>query len=80
MPSPPGDAWSSVNNSAEDEKITDFAPDVEDVTDDTEQEMVNFENMDVTIRRKLVRRLREMPIKRVKTDSPYDPGSVLDVA
>ncbi|HAS1014279.1 replication endonuclease [Enterobacter roggenkampii] len=80
LPSPTGDAWSSVNNSTEDEKITDFAPDVEDVTDDSEEEMVDFENMDAATRRKLVRRLRETPVRRVKTDSPYDPGSELDVA
>jgi Bacteriophage replication gene A protein (GPA). len=80
LPSPTGDAWSSVNNSTEDEKITDFSPDVEDVTDDSEEEMVDFENMDAATRRKLVRRLRETPVRRVKNDSPYDPGSELDVA
>lgn len=42
--------------------------------------MVDFENMDAATRRKLVRRLRETPVRRVKTDSPYDPGSELDVA
>ncbi|MEL1256905.1 replication endonuclease [Enterobacter hormaechei] len=94
LPSPTGDAWSSVNNSTEDEKNTDFPPlggasagsemtvpaDVEGMTDDPEEEMVDFENMDAATRRKLVRRLRETPVRKVKTDSPYDPGSELDVA
>ncbi|MCK0948661.1 replication endonuclease [Enterobacter hormaechei subsp. steigerwaltii] len=80
LPSPPGDAWSSVNNSTEDEKITDLPPDVEGMTEDSAEEMVDFENMDAATRRKLVRRLREMPVRRVKTGSPYDPGSDLDVA
>jgi hypothetical protein len=80
LPSPTGDAWSSVNNSTEDEKITDLSPDVEEVTDDSEEEMVDFERMDAATRRKLVRRLLDTPVRRVKSDSPYDPGSELDVA
>lgn len=53
---------------------------MEDVTDDSEEEIVDFENMDAATRRKLVRRLRETPVRRMKTDSPYDPGSEMDVA
>lgn len=79
-PSPPGDAWSSVNNSTEAEKITDFPPDVEAVTEEPEEEITDFENMDATKKRKLMRRLRETPFRREKPGSPYEPGSELDVA
>ncbi|MER2896420.1 hypothetical protein ABTZ60_26040, partial [Escherichia coli] len=64
LPSPTGDAWSSVNNSTEDEKITDFSPGVEGITEESEEEIVDFENMDQPTRRKLIRRLREAPFKR----------------
>ncbi len=80
LPSPPGDAWSSVNNSTEDEKINDFPPDVEAMTEESEEEITDFENMDATTRRKLLRRLRETPFRLAKPGSPYEPGSELDVA
>lgn len=80
LPSPTGDAWSSVNNSTEDEKITDFSPGVEGITEESEEEIVDFENMDQPTRRKLIRRLREAPFKRRHSGSPYEPGSELDVA
>lgn len=79
LPSPTGDAWSSVNNSTEDEKIIDFSPKVEEVTDDSDEEIGDFENMDAATRRRLIRRLRSTPVRRVKTDSPYDPGSDLEL-
>ncbi|MBX8837528.1 replication endonuclease [Enterobacter sp. Y17] len=79
LPSPPGDAWSSVNNSTEVEKISDFASGVEDVTDDSEEEMVDFENMDAATRRKLMQRLRDTPFKKHSTDTPYELGSDLEL-
>ncbi|WET40533.1 replication endonuclease [Citrobacter enshiensis] len=78
--SPSGDAWSSVNNSTEDEKITDLSPDVEAMTEGSEEEIVDFESMDQPTRRRLMRRLRETPFKRQQSGSPYYPGSDLDVA
>lgn len=80
LPSPTGDAWSSVNNSTEDEKITDFPPDVEAMTEESEEEIFDFDNMDLPTRRRLMRRLRETPFKRPQRGSPYEPGSELDVA
>lgn len=80
LPSPTGDAWSSVNSSTEDEKITDFSPGVEGITEESEEEIVDFENMDQPTRRKLKRRLREAPFKRRQSGSPYELGSELDVA
>lgn len=80
LPSPPGDAWSSVNNSTEEEKITDLPPDVEAMTEGSEEEIVDFESMDQPTRRKLMRRLRETPFKRQQSGSPYESGSELDVA
>ncbi|WP_239043375.1 hypothetical protein, partial [Citrobacter freundii] len=80
LPSPTGDAWSSVNNSTEAEKITNFSPDVEDMTEESEEEIVDFENLDQSTRRKLMRRLRETPFKRQKSGSPYELGSELDAA
>lgn len=80
LPSPTGDAWSSVNNSTEDEKITDFSPDVEGMTEESEEEIVDFENMDQPTRRKLMRRLHETPFIRQQSGSPYELGSELDVA
>ncbi|EKK2105829.1 replication endonuclease, partial [Salmonella enterica] len=87
LPSPTGDAWSSVNNSTEDEKITDFSlsemavpADGELKTEDSDDKIVDFENMDQPTRRKLMRRLRETPFKRRQSGSPYEPGSELDVA
>ncbi|HHN5379130.1 TPA: replication protein [Escherichia coli] len=71
---------SSVNNSTEDEKNTDFSPDVEGMTEDSEEEIVDFENMDQSTRRKLMRRLRETPFKRQQSGSSYEPGSELDAA
>ncbi|ECF3117397.1 replication endonuclease [Salmonella enterica subsp. enterica serovar Newport] len=87
LPSPTGDAWSSVNNSTEDEKITGFSlsemavpADGELKTEDSDDEIVDFEDMDQPTRRKLMRRLRETPFKRRQSGSPYEPGSELDVA
>lgn len=78
---------SSVNNSTEDEKITDFSmsemavpADGELTTEDSDDEIVDFEDMDQPTRRKLMRRLRETPFKRRQSGSPYEPGSELDVA
>ncbi|QLZ62252.1 replication protein [Citrobacter freundii] len=71
---------SSVNNSTEDEKITDFSPDVEGMTEESEEEIVDFENMDQPTWRKLMRRLREAPFKTRQSGSPYELGSELDVA
>lgn len=78
-PSPTGDAWSSVNNSTEDEKITDFPPDVEAMTEESEEEIFDFDNMDLPTRRRLMRRLRETPFKRPQSGSPYEQGSDLDI-
>lgn len=78
LPSPTGDAWSSVNNSTEDEKITDFPPDVEAMTEESEEEIFDFENMDLPTRRRLMRRLRETPFKRQNIGSPYEQGCELD--
>lgn len=80
LPSPPGDAWSSVNNSTGVEKINDLPTDVESMTEESEEEITDFENMDTATRRKLIRRLRETPFRREKPGSPYEPGSELDVA
>lgn len=80
LSSPSGDAWSSVNNSTEDEKITDFLPDVEAMTEESEEEIFDFDNMDVPTRRRLMRRLREEPFKRLQSRSPYELGSDLDIA
>lgn len=79
LPSPTGDAWSSVNNSTEDGKITDLPPDVEAMTEESEEEIFDFDNMDQPARRRLMRRLRETPFKRPQSGSPYEPGSDLDV-
>ncbi|MCU7782240.1 replication endonuclease [Lelliottia amnigena] len=80
LPSPTGDAWSSVNNSTEDKKITDFPSDVETMTEESEEEIFDFDNLDLPSRRRLMRRLRETPFKRPQCGSPYEPGSELDVA
>ncbi|EAT6269087.1 replication protein [Salmonella enterica] len=50
------------------------------MTEESEEEIVDFENMDQPTRRKLMRRLREAPFKRQQSGSPYEPGSELDVA
>jgi hypothetical protein len=75
-----GGAWSSVNNSTDDEKNTDLMPAAEAMTDESEEEITDFEAMDDATRRRLLRRLREAPPERPKNDSPYIPGSDLDVA
>jgi len=77
--SPLGDAWSSVNNSTEDEKITDFLP-LEMTVPAGVEEVIDFEVMEPAQRRRLMRRLRETPFKRTPIDSPYDLGSDLYVA
>ncbi|EHU9029583.1 TPA: replication endonuclease [Escherichia coli] len=80
LPSPTGDAWSSVNNSTDGEEMTDFTP-IEDVmTEESEEEIVDFETMDPAARRRLMRRLRETPFRRHQSGSPYESGSDLDIA
>ncbi len=78
LPSPPGDAWSSVNNSTEDEKITYLPSDVKAMTEEPEEEMFDFDNMDSSTRHRLMRRLRNAPLNSKKSGSPYEPGSDLD--
>lgn len=80
LPSPTGDAWSSVNNSTEDEKITDFSTDVEVRTENSDEEIFDFDSMTDSQRRKLWKRLREAPPSRRNIDPPYPPGSDLDIA
>jgi hypothetical protein len=79
LPSPPGDAWSSVNNSTEVEKNTNFSSDVEAMVEESGEEIFDFDNMDPAKRRRLMRRLRETPFKSQQSGSPYEPGSELDV-
>lgn len=78
--SPSGDAWSSVNNSTDDQKIDVFEAFEEAMTEDQEEEITDFDSMTDKQRRGLWRRLREAPRIRQKNDSPYTPGSDLDVA
>lgn len=85
LPSPPGDAWSSVNkssvnNSTEDEIITDFSPSGEVRTENSDDEIFDFDSMTEAQRRKLWKRLREMPPPRRNVATPYPPGSDLDIA
>lgn len=80
LPSPTGDAWSSVNNSTEDEKITDFSPRGEVRTENSDDEIFDFDSMTEAQRRKLWKRLREMPPPRRTVATPYPPGSDLDIA
>lgn len=80
LPSPTGDAWSSVNNSTDGEEMTNFAPADDVMTEGSEEEIVDFETMDPVVRRRLILRLRKMPFKRSKPGSPYESGSELDVA
>lgn len=78
--SPLGDAWSSVNNSTEGEKITDFSPEFKDEAEDSEKELVDFDKIDAVTRGRLMRRLRENPFQRQQNSSPYETGSDLDIA
>lgn len=80
LPSPTGDAWSSVNNSTEDEKITDFSSEDEVRTENSDDEIFDFDSMTDYQRRKLWKRLRQAPPTRRNVDPPYHPGSDLDVA
>lgn len=80
LPSPTGDAWSSVNNSTNGEEMTDFTLVDNVMTEESEEEMVDFENMDQPTRRRLIRRLRVKPFKRRQSGSPYEAGSELDVS
>ncbi|MGX5075779.1 replication protein [Enterobacter mori] len=80
LPSPTGDAWSSVNNATEDEKITDFSPRGEVRTENSDDEIFDFDSMTEAQRRKLWKRLREMPPPRRTVATPYPPGSDLDIA
>ncbi|CAH6582173.1 hypothetical protein AI2935V1_1912 [Citrobacter freundii] len=80
LPSPTGDAWSSVNNSTEDEKITDFSSEGEVRTENSDDEISDFDSMTDSQRRKLWKRLRQAPPTRRNVDPPYHPGSDLDVA
>ncbi|HAV1522162.1 TPA: replication endonuclease [Enterobacter hormaechei subsp. steigerwaltii] len=80
LPSPPGDAWSSVNNSTEVEKINDFASNVEGMTENIEDENLDFDIMDAQTRRNLMQRLRDTSFKRYQNRSPYEPGSEMDLA
>ncbi|HBB9911832.1 TPA: replication endonuclease [Citrobacter freundii] len=80
LPSPTGDAWSSVNNSTEDEKITDFSSEDEVKTENSDDEIFDFDRMTDSQRRKLWKRLRQAPPTRRNVDPPYHPGSDLDVA
>ncbi|HDR2618771.1 TPA: replication endonuclease [Enterobacter asburiae] len=80
LPSPPGDAWSSVNNSTEVEKINNFAPNVEGMTENIEDENLDFDIMDTQTRCILMQRLRDTSFKRYQNSSPYEPGSEMDIA
>lgn len=78
LPSPTGDAWSSVNNSTNGEITTDFTP-VDDVmTEESEEETVDFSSMTDAQRHKLWKRLREMPPPRRNACYPYQIRSDLD--
>ncbi|WP_425332252.1 replication endonuclease [Lelliottia amnigena] len=79
LPSPTGDAWSSVNNSTGDEKITDLPPDGGGMTEELEEEIYDLANLDHAEWRRIMRRLRETPIKKHSTCSPYVIGSDLDL-
>lgn len=78
--SPSGDAWSSVNNSTEDQKTNSLRLHEEGMTEDREEEITDFDSMDDAQRRRLLRRLREIPPARHKNESPYVLDSELDVA
>lgn len=71
---------SSVNNSTEDQKTNSLRLHEEGMTEDREEEITDFDSMDDAQRRRLLRRLREIPPARHKNESPYVPGSELDVA
>lgn len=50
------------------------------MTEESDEEEIDFEAMEPAQRRRLIRRLRETPFKRTPAGSPYDPGSELEVA
>lgn len=64
--SPPGDAWSSVNNSTVDEKINTSEPTDREIDGTSEQESIDFQQMTDAERRALLSRLRSQPPDRRK--------------
>lgn len=50
------------------------------MTEDLEEEITDFDSMDDAQRRRLLRRLREIPPACHKNESPYVPDSELDFA
>lgn len=68
LSSPTGDAWSSVNNSTEEQKLTNSLNFVKDIEDEPREDLVDFYNMNAITRRKLIRRLRNLPFKRFKNE------------
>ncbi|TAI92992.1 replication endonuclease [Pectobacterium versatile] len=62
--SPTGDAWSSVNNSTGDEKISISEPADREIGSTSEPETIDFEHMTDTERRGLLNRIRSQPPDR----------------